>query len=205
VIPQDEDYVFNALQVARCLHKQMKRVSTQKGDTMFQEMKAEQFHMSGGLEVESATAKTSSSFVELRHTLPTHVDIVSTFVDQMMRFISRFRVTEGDNFEIELALREALSNAIVHGNQEDPDKCVYVKCRCTEDGEVSITIEDEGRGFKTDSVPDPTSPDNRLRTHGRGIYLMRTSMDEVRFERNGSVVHMRKNRIAELSAQRRTQ
>ena len=195
MIPQDEDCVFNAVQVARCLHKQMKRVRTQKGDTMFQEMEAEQFHMSGGLEVESITANTSSSFVELRHTLPTHVDIVSPFVDQMMRFISRFRVTDGDNFEIELALREALSN----------DKCVYVKCRCTEDGEVSITIEDEGRGFKTDSVPDPTSPDNRLRTHGRGIYLMRTSMDEVRFERNGSVVHMRKNRIAELSAQRRTQ
>ena len=180
-------------------------MSTQKGDTMFQEMKAEQFHMSGGLEVESTTAKTSSSFVELRHTLPTHVDIVSPFVDQMMRFISRFRVTEGDNFEIELALREALSNAIVHGNQQDPDKCVYVKCRCTEDGEVSITVEDEGGGFKSDTVPDPTSPDNRLRTHGRGIYLMRTSMDEVRFERDGSVVHMRKNRIAELSAQRRTQ
>ena len=195
MIPQDEDCVFNALQVARCLHKQMKRVRTQKGDTMFQEMEVEQFHMSGGLEVESITANTLSSFVELRHTLPTHVDIVSPFVDQMMRFISRFRVTDGDNFEIELALREALSN----------DKCVYVKCRCTEDGEVSITVEDEGGGFKSDTVPDPTSPDNRLRTHGRGIHLMRTSMDGVRFERDGSVVHMRKNRIAELSAQRRTQ
>jgi anti-sigma regulatory factor (Ser/Thr protein kinase) len=66
-------------------------------------------------------------------------------------------------------------------------------------------VEDEGGGFKSDTVPDPTSPDNRLRTHGRGIHLMRTSMDEVRFERDGSVVHMRKNRIAELSAQRRTQ
>jgi anti-sigma regulatory factor (Ser/Thr protein kinase) len=86
----------------------------------------------------------SVSFVELRYTLPSHLDIISAFVDELMRFISRYRGPEESSCEIELALREALANAIVHGNLEDLHKRVYVKCRCTTDGEVSITVEDEG-------------------------------------------------------------
>jgi hypothetical protein len=62
----------------------------------------------------------SCPFVELRNSLPSHVDIVSPFVDQLMHFIARFRGADGNSFEIELALREALVNAIIHGNQEDP-------------------------------------------------------------------------------------
>jgi serine/threonine-protein kinase RsbW len=134
----------------------------------------------------------SSAFTGLRSTLPSDVYIISPFIDQLVSFISRCRKVDGGSFEIELALREALVNAIVHGNQSDPRKRVYVNCRCTTDGEVSITVEDEGNGFEHDSVPDPTSHGNRLRTHGRGIYLIRTLMDEVHFEQGGSVVHMRK-------------
>jgi serine/threonine-protein kinase RsbW len=147
----------------------------------------------------------SCPFVELRNSLPSHVDIVSPFVDQLMHFIARFRGADGNSFEIELALREALVNAIIHGNQEDPHKRVYVKCRCMTDGEVSITVEDEGHGFEYDAVPDPTSPDNRLRTHGRGIYLLRTLMDEVDFEQGGSVVHMRKRATAGSDTTRKPQ
>jgi len=172
---------------------------------MLEEIKAAQIPDCGRTEVESTSVKTSSSFVELRNSLPSHVDIVFPFVDQLMHFISRFRVADESNVEIELALREALVNAIVHGNHEDLQKRVQVKCRCTAHGEVSITVEDEGQGFSHEAVPDPTSPDNRLRTHGRGIYLMRVSMDEVHFDKGGSVVRMRKNPTADLSAQRRTQ
>lgn len=134
----------------------------------------------------------SVPFIGLRNTIPSDIDSISSFVDQLMNFISKFRVVGQPNFEIELPLREALVNAIVHGNQNDPRKRVYVKCRCTAEGEVSITIQDEGCGFDHKAVPDPTSPDNQLRTHGRGIYLMRTLIDEVDFEQGGSVVHMRK-------------
>ena len=88
----------------------------------------------------------SVSFVELRNTLPGHVDVISPFADQLMRFISRFRGPEENNFEIELALREALANAIVHGNHEKIRKSVYVACRCTTDGEVLITVQGEGSG-----------------------------------------------------------
>lgn len=134
----------------------------------------------------------SVPFIGLRNTIPSDIDRISSFVDQLMNFISKFRVAGQPNFEIELSLREALVNAIVHGNQNDPRKRVHVNCRCTAEGEVSITIQDEGRGFEHEAVPDPTSPDNQLRTQGRGIYLMRTLMDEVDFEQGGSVVQMRK-------------
>src|SRR5215831_394949 len=140
----------------------------------------------------------SAPFVGLRNILPSDVDIISPFVEQLMRFISRFRMAGGNDIEVEVALREALVNAIVHGNEEDPNKLVYVKCRCTRDGEVSITVQDEGNGFEQGAVPDPTSPDNQLRTNGRGIHLIRTLMDEVDFEEGGSVVHMRKRANAEI-------
>ena len=134
----------------------------------------------------------SASFIGLRNSLPSNVDVISPFADQLMHFISKFRPADDDNYEIELALREALVNAIVHGNQNDPRKRVYVNCRCTSHGDVSITVEDEGNGFDHGTVPDPTLPENRLRTNGRGIYLIRTLMDEVDFKQDGSVVHMRK-------------
>jgi len=53
-------------------------------------------------------------------------------------------------------------------------------------------VQDEGQGFDADLIPDPTTPENRLFTQGRGIYLMKTLMDEVRFEQHGAVVFMRK-------------
>jgi serine/threonine-protein kinase RsbW len=133
-----------------------------------------------------------ASYVELRDSLPTHVDLISPFVDELMRFISRFRVSDENNSEIELALREALVNAMVHGNQQDPHKRVYVKCRCAADGEVSLTVEDEGHGSENHVVMDPSSADHRPRIRGREMYMITALMDEVDFERDGSVVHMRK-------------
>ena len=137
-------------------------------------------------------AHCSVPFVELRQVLPTQVAIISPSIEQFMHFIARFRKQDGSECDIETALREALANAMLHGNQQDADKRVDVACRCTPDGEVSITVQDEGLGFECGMVPDPTAPNNRLRTSGRGIYLMRMLMDEVRFERGGALVFMRK-------------
>jgi serine/threonine-protein kinase RsbW len=109
-----------------------------------------------------------------------------------MHFIARFRTSDGSELNIETALHEALANAIVHGNQEDPRKIVCIACRCTTDGEVFLTVQDEGQGFDMAAVLDPTTPANRLLPHGRGIYLMKTLMDDVRFEQGGAVVHMHK-------------
>jgi serine/threonine-protein kinase RsbW len=142
-------------------------------------------------------------FIELRESLPSQIAIISPLVDELMRFIARFRRSDGSEVDIETALHEALANAIVHGNQEDPRKLVCVACRCTTDGEVSLTIQDEGQGFDTASVLDPTATENRLLPHGRGIYLMKTLMDEVYFEQGGAVVCMRKASNARRRAGRK--
>ena len=145
----------------------------------------------------------STPFVELRQSLSSQVAIVSPFVDQLMRFILKFRSADGTEIDIEMALLEALANAVIHGNGDNSGKRIYVSCRCYMDGEVSITVRDEGKGFDSISVADPTLLENRLFTHGRGIYLMKTLMDEVSFEEGGSVVRMRKNSNFGGAAQRR--
>ena len=130
--------------------------------------------------------------IELERSLPSKVAAISPFVDRLMLLLRKCGcVAEGES-DVEIALREALANAIIHGNHQDPGKHVHVRCRCKPD-EVSIAVRDEGRGFDINKMPDPTAPPNSGSVHGRGIYLMKTLMDEVRFEEGGVVVHMRKS------------
>jgi serine/threonine-protein kinase RsbW len=143
------------------------------------------------------------SFVELHQSFPSDLHCVSAVVGKLMHFIAKSRSRDGSESDIEMAVREALENAIVHGNEEDPHKSVYVRCVCTSDGEVSITVQDEGPGFDADTLPDPTTPENRLRASGRGVYLMKSLMDEVRFERGGTVVHMRRKSNGRAAAKRK--
>ena len=140
----------------------------------------------------TSAASRPVPFVELKQTLPSRIPIISPFVEQLLCFVAKFRNRDGSELDVEMALREALANAIVHGSRLDSEKYVYVTCRCTTDREVSITVGDEGEGFDTDAAADPTTTENRLLTRERGIYLMRTLMDEVRFERHGARVYMRK-------------
>src|SRR5260370_20571464 len=130
--------------------------------------------------------------IQLEFSLRSEFTAISPFVDTLMQLIRKCRWVPDSEEDIEIALREALANAVIHGNHEDPGKQVYVGCRGGT-REVSIVVRDEGEGFDIDEVPDPTAPDNIASTHGRGIYLMKTLMDEVRFERGGAVVYMRKS------------
>ena len=154
----------------------------------------------------SALPRNGHSFpyVELRQSFPSKVAAVSPFVEQLMRFVLYFRMADGSEIDIEMALLEALANAVIHGNGDNSGKRVYITCRCHMDGEVSITVRDEGNGFDSSTVPDPTFRENLLFTHGRGIYLMKTLMDEVSFEEGGSVVRMRKNSNFGEAAERRS-
>jgi serine/threonine-protein kinase RsbW len=129
--------------------------------------------------------------IQLELSMRSEVTAISPFADSFMHFIKRCRCALGIEREVEVALREALANAVVHGNHKDPRKQVYVSCRCETDA-VSLVIRDEGQGFDVDAVPDPTAPSHIESDHGRGIYLMRALMDEVRFEGGGTAVYMRK-------------
>ncbi len=146
-------------------------------------------------------SQVRGAFAELRQSISSQIPVISPAVDQILDFIAKLRKADGSEVDIEVALGEALANAVVHGNREHPAKHVFVTCRCTRDGEVSITVQDQGLGFDSETVPDPTTPSNRLRTSGRGIFLMKTLMDEVRFDQKGRVVHMLKRANAEAVAE----
>ena len=83
---------------------------------------------------------------------------------------------------VSMAVREGMINAVLHGNAYDPAKRVSLTFGQIGQ-ELVITITDEGKGFIPEDVPDPLAPENLLKQSGRGIFLMRTFMDEVRFRK----------------------
>ena len=91
------------------------------------------------------------------------------------------------HLNLRVSLTEALSNAMIYGNRRDPAKRVRVEVYVRA-GSVTAQVSDEGPGFDPDEVPDPTVMGNRSRSHGRGLFLMRELMDEVRFNDSGNSV-----------------
>jgi serine/threonine-protein kinase RsbW len=128
----------------------------------------------------------------IEQSMRSEVAAISPFVDKLMVFIRKCRCVAGNEVDVEISVREALANSVVHGNHEDPRKNVYVDCRCVPNEEVSIVVKDEGAGFSSTELSDPTGVEQLQSTHRRGIYLMKTLMDEVHFERGGTVVRMQK-------------
>jgi serine/threonine-protein kinase RsbW len=97
----------------------------------------------------------------------------------------------GREIWVDLALSEALRNAVEHGNRMDPDKWVHVRCSCDPEDGVSIVVRDEGPGFDPNSVPDATMPRGTPSARVGGIFIMQSCMDEVSFEKGGTEVHLR--------------
>ena len=136
--------------------------------------------------------RSRSSVLEIDSWVASKVQAVSPLVDRLMKLIEESQCVPGNEFDVELALREALDNAIVHGNQEDPETKVHIRCRCQPGDEISIVVTDQGKGFDFEKVVGNGITSEPASEHGRGIQLMRAYMDEVHFERGGSEVHMRK-------------
>lgn len=90
-----------------------------------------------------------------------------------------------DLMKIGMAVRESMVNAVVHGNQYNSHKKVHFSVSHN-GGRYQVTVSDEGEGFDFESLPDPLAPENLLRTSGRGIFLMRSFMDEVSIRRRES-------------------
>jgi anti-sigma regulatory factor (Ser/Thr protein kinase) len=97
---------------------------------------------------------------------------------------------EGRELDFYVAVSEALANAVTHGNRNDPSKKVYLRYTCEPNDELSILVRDEGGGFNPGSIsiPRDIGEDQNL-----GIWLMRSCMDEVQFQNNGTEVYMRLN------------
>jgi serine/threonine-protein kinase RsbW len=91
-------------------------------------------------------------------------------------------VSEETKHWLLMALREALANAIKHGNRQDTSKRIHLEMDVVGEN-LQISIRDEGEGFDPTAVDDPLAPENRLKTSGRGIFYMKTFMDDVRFRR----------------------
>lgn len=94
------------------------------------------------------------------------------------KFLARngFQETEAD--DIVVAVQEAVTNAIIHGNDQSLQKQVNVVLQLSE-FQLRITVTDHGKGFDMDAIADPTDPENRLKSNGRGMMFIRTFMDEV--------------------------
>ncbi len=100
-------------------------------------------------------------------------------------------------FAIRLALDEAISNAIHHGNKNDPAKNVTIKYACT-NKKITIDVTDEGDGFNPKSLPDPTSEENLTTPHGRGVMLIEAYMTDVHYNAKGNHLTMSKQKGCKL-------
>src|SRR6202035_3084344 len=96
------------------------------------------------------------------------------------KLLEEEKISDETRHWILMALREALANAIKHGNAQDMGKRVHLEMEVVDDT-LQIRVRDEGSGFDPRGVADPLAPENRLKTSGRGIFYMKTFMDEIAF------------------------
>ena len=114
------------------------------------------------------------------YTLDSTLESVNTVEQLVEKFAADSGFPEEERHKISIAVREASVNAVLHGNAYDPTKKVTVGFDTTGESLV-ISIADQGRGLNPEEIPDPLAPENLLKQSGRGIFLIRTFMDEVRF------------------------
>jgi serine/threonine-protein kinase RsbW len=110
------------------------------------------------------------------------LDFVQVVSDHLCR---RVGFDEDSMHWVGVAVRESVINAIKHGNQNDQQKLVHVEFTSSTgpEGELAVSIRDEGQGFDPQSIADPLAPENMLKSSGRGIFLMRNFMDDVELRR----------------------
>jgi len=135
----------------------------------------------------------AGSWLEIDAWIQSEIKAISPLVERLMRLIEGSHCITGEEPAVELALREALTNAIVHGNRLDAHKLVHVRCRCKVGEGISLIVRDQGQGFDPRTIPDPLTVENLEADHGRGIHIMNLVMDGVSFEQRGTVVRMRKS------------
>ena len=127
---------------------------------------------------------------------PSRIEAVDAAAGAVAEFISRSGISEEAAFRIDMAVREAVTNAVLHGNRQEESKPVELTLKSSPDA-IEISVHDQGQGFNPKEVPDPTKEENLLKTSGRGIFFMRNFMDEVNWSirpNGGTTVRLVKRR-----------
>lgn len=122
-------------------------------------------------------------FRQLKYKLKTSIFEIDNLPNYLDEALSGIKINADRYNNILLALTEAVNNAIVHGNKNDIKKQIDLEFIITDEF-IKIIITDEGEGFELDKVPDPTLPENLLSEHGRGIYIMKLFVDELKVEKS---------------------
>ncbi|HLX82303.1 MAG TPA: ATP-binding protein [Terriglobales bacterium] len=130
--------------------------------------------------------------LKLSVTLAADRDAVDPVVRSVMEVVREMKCAPGREDNIELALTEALANAVVHGAKNDPTKIIECDVACDQNHGMLIVVRDPGTGFDPSQIADPCQGENIYSNHGRGIYLINQLMDEVQFHKNGTEIHMLK-------------
>ena len=125
------------------------------------------------------------NFITIKSSID-NISLVESFVDDLS---AEYRINEDIYGNIMLAVVEAATNAIRHGNKLDPSTYVYIDSTVV-DGFLVVSVKDEGLGFDFNSVADPTLPENIEKLSGRGVYIMRTLADKIEFSEGGTLVKM---------------
>jgi serine/threonine-protein kinase RsbW len=129
--------------------------------------------------------------LKLNLKIPAERSAIDPIVQKVMAEVRKVPHAHGKEDAIELALTEALANAVVHGCKCDPGKTVACSVATDKRG-VLIVVRDQGNGFNPKNLPNPLEDENLYASHGRGIFLIHRLMDEVRYHRNGTEIRMLK-------------
>ena len=129
-------------------------------------------------------------------------DFMDTSHELVEQVLQLANFSEDDIYWLTIAAREAIANAIKHGNKLDPAKKVHVDLSLLDNSFV-MQVRDEGEGFNLGAIPDPRDPENLMKDQGRGIYYIRTFMDEVKYDMKpgeGTTLTMIKHRTSGVTA-----
>jgi len=130
--------------------------------------------------------------LKMKVEFPADAARVSEVVDGIMKVVIAMQCACGHEHEIDLVLREALANAVIHGAGSDPSKTVACSVGCEDEHGMIIVVSDPGEGFDLTKVANPLHAENLYSNHGRGIFLIDRFMDHVEYKRGGTEIHMRK-------------
>lgn len=115
-----------------------------------------------------------------------NVRVVEKFIEKAK---SQYNINEDIYGNMMVAITESVSNAIIHGNNQDETKSVNLQMNMDE-SQICVEVQDEGKGYDYENIPDPTAPENIEKPGGRGLFLMKHLCDKVEFFDHGKKIHL---------------